>query len=146
MQSDFCSIAAFPKKLYCFAVIFQRLEHWNCLCLIMHHWVKSASCCLQYLFGHPQFVDVQQVLAGLLQEAKMLLDLGLIPAQNCATRAIGYRISMEYLQVLSWTHVFLSIFFLWKYCGVCESNHQLLPPLATALMVEVSTLHNTLQI
>ncbi|CAN1192346.1 tRNA dimethylallyltransferase 9 [Linum perenne] len=34
---------------------------------------------------------------GLLSEAKMLLDMGLNPSSNSATRAIGYRQAMEYL-------------------------------------------------
>lgn len=34
---------------------------------------------------------------GLLSEARWLLDLGLLPNSNSATRAIGYRQAMEYL-------------------------------------------------
>ncbi|CAI0440994.1 unnamed protein product [Linum tenue] len=34
---------------------------------------------------------------GFLLEAKMLLDMGLLPNSNSATRAIGYRQAMEYL-------------------------------------------------
>ncbi|KAL2523527.1 tRNA dimethylallyltransferase 9 [Abeliophyllum distichum] len=34
---------------------------------------------------------------GILSEAKWLLDLGLLPNSNSATRAIGYRQAMEYL-------------------------------------------------
>lgn len=30
-----------------------------------------------------------------------MLDIGLVPGQNCATRAIGYRQTMEFLQVKS---------------------------------------------
>ncbi|WCJ32242.1 tRNA dimethylallyltransferase 9 [Euphorbia peplus] len=34
---------------------------------------------------------------GILSEAKWLLDMGLLPGSNSATRAIGYRHAMEYL-------------------------------------------------
>ncbi|GMH33877.1 hypothetical protein BSKO_01711 [Bryopsis sp. KO-2023] len=42
----------------------------------------------------------QMVRNGILEEAAMMLDEGLEPSQNCATRAIGYRQAMEYLQPL----------------------------------------------
>lgn len=40
----------------------------------------------------------QMMMGGLMQEAQMLLDLGLHPNTNCASRAIGYRQALEYLQ------------------------------------------------
>eukprot|EP00803_Ostreobium_quekettii_P002209 evm.model.scf_1276.5 EVM.evm.TU.scf_1276.5 scf_1276:26473-31078(+) len=40
----------------------------------------------------------EMVVAGVLREAKMLLDLGLQPGESSATRAIGYRVSMEFLK------------------------------------------------
>lgn len=40
-----------------------------------------------------------QVAGGLLQEALMLLDRGMQPNSNIATRAIGYRQALEFLQV-----------------------------------------------
>ena len=44
---------------------------------------------------------VLQVFSGLLDEARMLLLLGLKPGDNQATRAIGYRQAMEWLVVRS---------------------------------------------
>lgn len=40
-----------------------------------------------------------QVSAGLLSEALMLLDLGMIPNSHIATKAIGYRQACAFLQV-----------------------------------------------
>ncbi|GAB4815722.1 hypothetical protein N2152v2_002768 [Parachlorella kessleri] len=39
----------------------------------------------------------QMVQGGLLQEAQMLLDAGMAPNSNCATRAIGYRQALDFL-------------------------------------------------
>lgn len=41
--------------------------------------------------------DMLLEIDGLLSEARWLLDLGLLPNSNSATRAIGYRQAMEYL-------------------------------------------------
>ncbi|CAD7699048.1 unnamed protein product [Ostreobium quekettii] len=48
--------------------------------------------------------SLEHVVAGVLREAKMLLDLGLQPGESSATRAIGYRVSMEFLKVW-WQHI-----------------------------------------
>jgi len=40
-----------------------------------------------------------QVAGGLLSEALMLLDRGMQPNSNIATRAIGYRQALEFMQV-----------------------------------------------
>jgi hypothetical protein len=42
---------------------------------------------------------VVQVAGGLLQEALTLLDRGMTANSNIATRAIGYRQALEFLQV-----------------------------------------------
>jgi tRNA A37 N6-isopentenylltransferase MiaA len=42
---------------------------------------------------------ILQVAGGLLSEALMLLDRGMRANTNIATRAIGYRQALEFLQV-----------------------------------------------
>lgn len=42
---------------------------------------------------------LQQVAGGLLQEALMLLDRGMQPNSNIATRAIGYRQALDFMKV-----------------------------------------------
>ena len=39
-----------------------------------------------------------QVFTGLLDEARMLLDMGIAPGSNNASRAIGYRQAMNFLK------------------------------------------------
>lgn len=52
-------------------------------------------------------VSCRQVAGGLLQEALMLWDRGMQPNSNIATRAIGYRQALEFLQVCRHATVWL---------------------------------------
>ena len=57
-----------------------------------------------------------QIRDGLLKEAQYLLDLGLLPNQNCAARSIGYKQSMELLLVR------ISLFDNWPHLWICSTR------------------------
>lgn len=57
--------------------------------------------CVRVLTCHSLVLDptILQVAGGLLSEALMLLDRGMQANTNIATRAIGYRQALDFLQV-----------------------------------------------
>jgi hypothetical protein len=58
--------------------------------------LQPCRCC----FSHAAAAPAMPLLphgALRVQEAQMLLDAGLVPNSNCATRAIGYRQALEFL-------------------------------------------------
>ncbi|KAJ9551735.1 hypothetical protein OSB04_015780 [Centaurea solstitialis] len=72
--------------------------------LLKGFWLKSKRIWIMisfaFFFQHQDWISIGPLTSGndgILSEARWLLDIGLQPNSNSATRAIGYRQAMEYL-------------------------------------------------
>lgn len=83
----------------------------------------SSLLCFRYLLGNDKhlsdggssFWPFAMADGGILNEAQWLLDLGLLPNSNSATRAIGYRQVCFYLL---WLNLLNFEMFLWSWNSV----------------------------
>ncbi|EFN51365.1 hypothetical protein CHLNCDRAFT_55198 [Chlorella variabilis] len=65
--------------------------HYDCRCFFLH---RPRLELYRRIDGRVE----EMVAAGLLQECQLLLEAGVAPSSNCASRAIGYRQALDFLR------------------------------------------------
>lgn len=69
------------------------------VCITRQSPARCHTCRPHCTHTYTPFPPLLQVAGGLLSEALMLLDQGMAPNSNIATRAIGYRQACEFMKV-----------------------------------------------